>query len=60
MELSHGQVTKLMPLGPTVRKEAILKRLFVMAYVTAVGVAMFGWVSAFWWVTVKLARWLMF
>jgi hypothetical protein len=45
--------------GSTVSGGAILKRLFVIAYVTAVAVAMFGWVSAFWWITIRLARWLM-
>jgi hypothetical protein len=52
-------VTKVMPLGQTVRKGAISKRLFVIVYLIAVAVAMFGWVSAFWWLTVRLAKWLM-
>jgi hypothetical protein len=54
-----NSVTPLLAAASSVRR-AILNRLFVIAYVTAVGVAMFGWVSAFRWVTVKLARWLMF
>jgi hypothetical protein len=52
-------VTKVIPLGPTVRKGAILNRLFVIAYVTAVAVATIGWVSAFGWLTVRVAKWLL-
>jgi hypothetical protein len=55
-----NSVTPLMPAASSVSGRAILNRLFIIAYVTAVGFAMFGWVSDFWWVTVKLARWLMF
>ena len=51
-------VTRATSLAFTVGRAAISNRLFVIAYVTAVAVAMFGWVTAFWWITVRLARWL--
>jgi hypothetical protein len=38
---------------------ALLQRLFEFCYLAAVAVAMFGWVSAFWWLTVRLAKRLM-
>ena len=44
--------------GSTVGRGAIWKRLFVIAYMTAVAFAMFGWVSAFWWIIVRVGRWL--
>jgi hypothetical protein len=37
----------------------ILKRVLVIAYLAAVAVAMFGWVSAFGWLTVQVAKWLL-
>jgi hypothetical protein len=42
-----------------VSRGALLQRLFKICYLAAVAVAMFGWVSAFWWLTVRLAKWLM-
>jgi hypothetical protein len=53
-------ITRASPVSSTVSNGAILKRLFAIAYVTAVAVAMFGWVSAFWWITARLAKLLMF
>jgi hypothetical protein len=57
--LPKGSVTETTPIGSTVGRGTILKRLFAIAYVTAVAVAMFGWVSAFWWITVRVTRWLL-
>jgi ABC-type enterochelin transport system permease subunit len=54
-----SSLTQLMPVGSTVSKGTILKRLFVIGYLTAIAVAMVGWVSAFGWITVRLAKWLM-
>jgi hypothetical protein len=54
-----SSVTETTPVGSKVSRGTILKRLFVIAYLTAVAVAMFGWLSAFWWITVRLAKWLM-
>jgi hypothetical protein len=50
-----NSVTQSMPAASTVSRGAILKRLFVIAYVTAVAVATIGWVSAFGWLTVRVA-----
>jgi ABC-type enterochelin transport system permease subunit len=54
-----NSLTQVMPVGSTVSKGAILKRLFVIGYLTAVAVAMVGWVSAFGWITVRVAKWLL-
>jgi hypothetical protein len=54
-----NNVTEVMPLGSAVGKGVILRRLFVIGYVTAIGVAMVGWVSAFGWLTVRVAKWLL-
>jgi hypothetical protein len=50
-----NNVTEVMPFGSAVSRGAILRRLFVIGY----GVAMVGWVSAFGWLIVKVAKWLL-
>jgi hypothetical protein len=40
-------------------KGVLLQRLFQICYLAAVAVAMFGWLSAFWWISIRLAKWLM-
>jgi hypothetical protein len=52
-------VTQVMPVGSTVSRGAILKRLFVIGYVAAIGIATVGWLSAFGWLTVRVAKWLL-
>lgn len=52
-------ISEVMPVASTVSRGTILKRLFVIAYVTAVAVATIGWVSAFGWLTVRVAKWLL-
>ena len=54
-----NNVTEVMRLGATVSRGVTLRRLFVIGYVAAVGVAMIGWVSAFGWLTVRVAKWLL-
>jgi hypothetical protein len=54
-----NSVTQSMPTASTVSRGTILKRIFVIAYVTAVAVATIGWVSAFGWLTVQVAKWLL-
>jgi hypothetical protein len=54
-----NSVTRAMPAASTVSRGTILKRIFVIAYVTAVAVATIGWVSAFGWLTVRVAKWLL-
>jgi ABC-type enterochelin transport system permease subunit len=58
-EVAVNSVTGAVPLGSTVSRGATLKRLFVIGYLTAVAVAMIGWVSAFGWLTVQVAKWLL-
>jgi hypothetical protein len=54
-----SSLTQLMPVGSTLRRKTILKQVFVVGYLTAVAVAMLGWLSAFGWLTVKVAEWLL-
>ena len=54
-----NSLTQLMPVGSTVSRRTILKRLFVIGYVTAIAVAMVGWISAFGWLTLRAATWLL-
>ena len=51
-------VTEVALTGSAVSRGTILKRLFVIGYLTAIAVAMIGWLSAFGWAAVRLARWL--
>jgi ABC-type enterochelin transport system permease subunit len=54
-----NNVTELMRGGSAVRRGTILKRLFVIGYVTATAVAMVGWISAFGWLAAMVAKWLL-
>jgi hypothetical protein len=54
-----NNVTELMRAGSAVSRGTILKRLFVIGYVTAIAVAMVGWISAFGWLTLRAATWLL-
>jgi hypothetical protein len=54
-----NSLTRLMPVGSTVGRKTILKRVFVVGYLIAVAVATIGWVSAFGWLTVRVAKWLL-
>jgi hypothetical protein len=53
---SLAEVTRIQS---AVSRGTILKRVFLIGYLTAVAVAMFGWLSAFGWLTVKVAQWLL-
>jgi hypothetical protein len=52
-------VTEIALTGSTASRGTVLKRVFVFGYLTAVSVAMFGWLSAFGWLTLKVAKWLL-
>jgi hypothetical protein len=52
-------LTEMMPVGSTVSSGKILKRIFVIGYLTAIAVTMIGWVSAFGWVSIRVAKWLL-
>jgi hypothetical protein len=54
-----NNVTELMRAGSAVSRGTILKRLFVIGYVTAIAVAMVGWISALGWLTLRAATWLL-
>ena len=54
-----NSLTEVIHVGSAVSRGKVLKRLFVLVYVTAVAIAMFGWVSAFGWLTVRVAKWLL-
>jgi len=52
--------TEIMPTNAAVVSRATMKdRLFKVCYLTATAVAMLGWLSAFGWVTVAVAKWLL-
>ena len=51
-----NNVTELMRAGSAASRG---KRLFVIGYVTAIAVAMVGWISAFGWLTLRAATWLL-
>jgi len=54
-----NSVIDVMPAGSTASKEAILNKLFVVGYLSAITVTTIGWVSAFGWITFRVARWLL-
>ncbi len=51
-----NSVIDVMPMSS---RGAILNKLFLMGYLTAITGATIGWVSAFGWITVTIAKWLM-
>jgi len=51
-----NSLTEVMPIQSAVRRGTILKRVFVIGYVTAIAAATIGWLSAFGWLTVKVAK----
>jgi hypothetical protein len=55
-----NSLTENMPIEATAVSRAPVKdRLFTVCYLTATAVAMLGWLSAFGWVTVAVAKWLL-
>jgi hypothetical protein len=54
-----NSLTEIVLAGSSISRETILKRLFVIGYVTAIAGATIGWLSAFGWLTVKVAKWLL-
>jgi ABC-type enterochelin transport system permease subunit len=45
--------------APKTRTTRWKRRLSIVCYLTAVSVAMVGWLSAFAWLTVAIAKWLL-
>jgi hypothetical protein len=55
-----NSLTENMPMEATAIRRANMKyRLFTACYLAATAVAMIGWLSAFGWVTVTVAKWLL-
>jgi hypothetical protein len=54
-----NSLTELAPTASNFSRGALLQRLFKICYLTAVTVSMVGWLSAFGWLTVKVAKWLL-
>jgi hypothetical protein len=53
-------LTEIKSMEATVVTRAPVKdRLFRICYVVATAVAMLGWLSAFGWVTIAVAKWLL-
>lgn len=54
-----NSLTPVVQVASRFSKGTKLKRLFVIAYLAAIAVSTVGWVSAFGWLTVRLAKWLL-
>jgi hypothetical protein len=54
-----NSLTEVVYAGSAVSRGTILKRLFIIGYLTASAVAMVGWLSVFGWATVRVAKWLL-
>jgi hypothetical protein len=55
-----NSLTENMPIEGTAITRATMKdQLFTACYLTATAVAMIGWLSAFGWATVAVAKWLL-
>jgi hypothetical protein len=55
-----NSLTETMPMEAIAIRRATMKdRLFTACYLAATAVAMIGWLSAFGWVTVAVAKWLL-
>ena len=52
-----NSLTEVVPAGSTVSRETRSKRFFKICYLTAITVSTIGWVSAFGWAIVRLAKW---
>jgi len=55
-----NSLTETMPMEALSARRATMKdRLFTVCYLTTTAAAMVGWLSAFGWVTVAVAKWLL-
>jgi hypothetical protein len=54
-----NSLTEVVPVGSTVSRGTISNRFFKICYLTAITVSTIGWVSAFGWLTVRVAKWLL-
>lgn len=54
-----NSLTELMPERSNFRRGVLLQRLLKICYLTAIVVSMVGWLSAFGWLTIKVAKWLL-
>ncbi len=54
-----NSLAPVVPVASRFSKGTILKRVLVIAYLTAIAISTMGWVSAFGWLTVRLAKWLL-
>jgi hypothetical protein len=54
-----NSLTELTPAASNFSKGVLLQRLFKICYLTAIIVSTLGWLSAFGWLTIKVAKWLL-
>jgi hypothetical protein len=54
-----NSLTEVVHVSSSISRGTILKRLFVIGYLTAIAGATIGWLSAFGWLTVRIAKWLL-
>ena len=52
-------VTEIMRPGSTVNRGTLLKQLFVVSYLAGIIIATIGWLSAFGWIALRVAMWLL-
>ena len=56
--VAMNAVTDAVPVNSPVSRTTPSQRFFEICYYTAIIVATIGWVSAFGWITVRVAEWL--
>ena len=54
-----NSLTEVMPVASTASRGTILEQFFRVCYLTAITVSTIGWISAFGWITFRLAKWIM-
>jgi hypothetical protein len=53
-----NSITEIMSVESAAGSGTPLPRLFKICYLIAITVATFGWLSAFGWITIRIAKWL--
>jgi hypothetical protein len=57
--MAMNSLTEQVPAASNFSKGVLLQRLFKICYLTAIIVSTLGWLSAFGWLTIKVAKWLL-
>jgi hypothetical protein len=54
-----NSLTEVRPVESAISSGTPSQRFFKFCYLSAIGVTTVGWLSAFGWITVRVAKWLM-